>query len=159
MLVCGENHFDRCFYGTDGLIVRASLDEDGDGLLRLEPHAVCAAAAGELSDSCVLCRVDKEPEGYRLPDTDGGAVRNWFLAENSYRKEGFFSLEDTANDLLDNPRTREIIQRWVPQLYKVMTEKNVIPLGLTMKNILSRDADGLDLKALNAELNEVPNED
>ncbi len=40
-----------------------------------------------------------------------------------------------------------------------MTEKNVIPLELTMKNILSRDADGLDLKALNAELNEVPNED
>jgi beta-galactosidase len=86
-------------------------------------------------------------------------VRNWFLAEDSMKKEGFFSLEDTANDLLDNPRTREIIKRYVPELFRVMTEKNVIPLGLTLKSILSRDADGLDKKALNAELNEVPNEE
>ena len=107
----------------------------------------------------VLTRVSSEPESYRLPDAGGGAVRNWFLAEDSMKKEGFFSLEDTANDLLDNPRTREIVRRWVPALFRVMTEKNVIPLGLTLKTILSRDADGLDLKAMNAELNEVPNED
>ena len=117
------------------------------------------AAAGTLEDSMVLTRVDSEPESYRLPDTGGGAVRNWFLAEDSMKKEGFFSLEDTANDLLDNPRTREIVRRWVPALFRVMTEKNVIPLGLTLKTILSRDADGLDLKAMNAELNEIPNED
>ena len=117
------------------------------------------AAAGTLEDSMVLTRVDSEPESYRLPDAGGGAVRNWFLAEDSMKKEGFFSLEDTANDLLDNPRTREIVRRWVPALFRVMTEKNVIPLGLTLKTILSRDADGLDLKAMNAELNEIPNED
>ena len=117
------------------------------------------AAAGALEDSMVLTRVSSEPESYRLPDAGGGAVRNWFLAEDSMKKEGFFSLEDTANDLLDNPRTREIVRRWVPALFRVMTEKNVIPLGLTLKTILSRDADGLDLKAMNAELNEVPNED
>ncbi|MBR0160256.1 MAG: beta-galactosidase [Oscillospiraceae bacterium] len=116
-------------------------------------------SAGDLSDSCVLTRVETEPDSYRLPDSGGGAVRNWFLAEDSYKKEGFFSLEDTANDLLDNPRTREIIRNALPELYKVMTEKNVIPLGLTLKSILSRDADGLDLKAINAQLNEVPNED
>ena len=107
----------------------------------------------------MLTRVETEPDSYRLPDSGGGAVRNWFLAEDSYKKEGFFSLEDTANDLLDNPRTREIIRNALPELYKVMTEKNVIPLGLTLKSILSRDADGLDLKAINAQLNEVPNED
>ena len=117
------------------------------------------AAAGALEDSMVLTRVSSEPESYRLPDAGGGAVRNWFLAEDSMKKEGFFSLEDTANDLLDNPRTREIVRRWVPALFRVMTEKNVIPLGLTLKTILSRDADGLDLKAMNAELNEIPNED
>ncbi len=44
-------------------------------------------------------------------------------------------------------------------LLRVMTEKNVIPLDLTLKTILSRDADCLDLKAMNAELNEIPNED
>ena len=116
-------------------------------------------SAGDCEDCIVLTGVEKEPESYRLLDAVGGAVRNWFLAEDTYRKEGFFSLEDTANDLLENPRTREIIQRRVPQLYKVMTEKNVIPLGLTLKSILSRDAGGLDLKAVNAELNEVPNEE
>ena len=118
-----------------------------------------AVQAGTLTDKCMFTRVEQEPDSYRLPDTGGGAVRNWFLAEDSYKKEGFFSLEDTANDLLDNPRTREIIQRAVPALFKIMTEQNVIPLGLTMKSILSRDADGLDLKSINAELNEVPNED
>ncbi len=116
-------------------------------------------SAGDCEDSIVLTRVEKEPESYRLPDAGGGAVRNWFLSEDTYKKEGFFSLEDTANDLLDNPRTREIIQRRVPQLYKVMTEKNVIPLGLTLKSILSREAGSLDLNAVNAELNAVPNED
>ena len=116
-------------------------------------------SAGDCSDCIVLTRVEQEPESYHLPDAGGGAVRNWFLAEDSYKKEGFFSLEDTANDLLENPRAQEIIRRWVPQLYTVMTEKNVIPLGLTLKSILSRDAGTLDLRAVNAELNEVPNEE
>ena len=117
------------------------------------------ASSGDLLDEGVIERVETEPENYRLPDQGDGAVRNWFLAEDSFRKEGFFSLEDTANDLLENPRTREILRRAVPELFQIMTEKNVIPLGLTMKNILSRDSDGLDLKALNSELNEVPNEE
>ena len=33
LLVCGRDHFDRCYFGTDGLILRASLDEQGDGIL------------------------------------------------------------------------------------------------------------------------------
>lgn len=115
--------------------------------------------AGDCADSITLRRAEAEPESYRLPDEGGGAVRNWFLAEDSFKKEGFFSLEDTANDLLDNPRTREIIQRWAPVQFKIMTEKNVIPLGLTLKSILSHDGESFDLKAINAELNEVPNED
>ena len=116
------------------------------------------ANAGPCEDSMVLTRVEQEPESYRLPDTGGGAVRNWFLEEDSLRKEGFFSVEDTANDLLDNPRTREIVRRWAPALFRIMTEQNVIPLGLSMKSILTHDSD-FDLKGINAELNEVPNED
>lgn len=120
---------------------------------------VLTAEAGVLRDSCVLRRVEQEPESYRLPDAGGGAVRNWFLDEGSFRKEGFFSVEDTANDLLDNPRTCEIIRRWAPALFRIMTEQNVIPLGLSMKSILSHDGDGFDLKGINAELNAIPNED
>lgn len=130
-----------------------------EGIMLAPGENRLTAVSGKYEDAIVLTRVEREPDSYRLPDDGGGAVRNWFLAEDSMKKEGFFSLEDTANDLLDNPRTREIIKRYVPELFRVMTEKNVIPLGLTLKSILSRDADGLDKKALNAELNEVPNEE
>ena len=118
------------------------------------------AVAGSCEDTIRLCRAEQEPETYRLPDSgDGGAVRNWFLAEDSMKKEGFYSLEDTANDLLDNPQTRAILKEWVPALFRVMTEQNVIPLGLSMKSILTHDGSDMDLKPLNAEINKVPNED
>ena len=42
-----------------------------------------------------------------------------------------------------------------------MTEKNVIPLGLTIKSILSHDSDGPETaeltRKINAELNEIEN--
>ena len=41
-----------------------------------------------------------------------------------------------------------------------MTQQSVIPLGLSMKSILSRDADeGLDVKAINEALNRIPDTD
>jgi hypothetical protein len=40
-----------------------------------------------------------------------------------------------------------------------MTEQNVIPLGLTLKSILSHDPDeSLDLKKLNKALNSIPDQ-
>ena len=41
LLVCQESHFDRCYYGTDGLIVRAWMNDAGQGIIDVEPHAVC----------------------------------------------------------------------------------------------------------------------
>ena len=53
-----------------------------------------------------------------------------------------------------------MLERYVPDLVRFMTEKNVIPLGLSLKSILSRDADEtLDVQALNRELNQIPDED
>ncbi len=73
------------------------------------------------------------------------------------RKEGFFSVQSTAQELLDNPETRKVLEKYIPALVQFMTEKNVIPLGLALKSILSRDADeSLDVNALNAELNRIP---
>ncbi len=145
----GENCVAAVQNGT-ALFENVAL-EAGENILRVR--------AGACEDTVVLRRVEKEPESYRLPDSEGGAVRNWFLAEDSMKKEGFFSLEDTANDLLDNPQTREIIRRRAPELFRIMTEKNVIPLGLSMKSILSHDGADMDLKSINAELNAIPNED
>ena len=118
-----------------------------------------SVSAGVCADSCVWIRSAEEEPSYRLPEEDGGPVRNWFLEEDSFRREGYFSVEDTANDLLENPDARKVLEKHVPALVRVMTEQNVIPLGLAMKSILTHDPDdSLDLKGINGELNRIPNE-
>ena len=108
-----------------------------------------------------ICEEYRLSESYRLPDQEaGGSVRNWFLADDDMRKEGFFSIQNTAQELLDHPQTKAVLERYIPALVRFMTEKNVIPLGLALKSILSRDADeALDIKALNKELNRIPDTD
>ena len=117
--------------------------------------------AGDYIDQCVWQRVREPEAGYHLPDEDAGtAVRNWFLAEDDVRKEGYFSIQNTAQELLDNSETKAVLQKYVPELVRIMTEKSVIPLGLSLKSILSRDADEkLDIKKMNAELNLIPDTD
>ena len=113
-----------------------------------------------LQDECVFVRVDSEDKSYRLPGNNAGqAVKNWFLSDDDVVREGYFSLKDTANDLLENPDARAVLEKYLPELVKFMTEKDVIPLGLSMQSILSRDIpEGLDLKELNRELNQIKNE-
>ncbi|MBQ9198071.1 MAG: hypothetical protein IJ157_12660 [Clostridia bacterium] len=117
--------------------------------------------AGDCADHGVWQRVTEAESGYRLPEQEAGtAVRNWFLAEDDVRKEGFFSIQNTAQELLDNAETKKVLEKYVPGLVRIMTEKSVIPLGLSLKSILSRDADEtLDVKALNGELNAIPDTD
>ncbi len=122
---------------------------------------IAEAVAGAYTDSASWRRVLSPDESYRLPDQEaGGPVRNWFLADDDMRKEGFFSIQNTAQELLDHPQTKAVLERYIPTLVRFMTEKNVIPLGLALKSILSRDADEkLDIKALNEELNRIPDTD
>ena len=117
-------------------------------------------AAEGLTDESVFVRIDSEDENYRLPGNNAGqAVKNWFLSDDDVVREGYFSLKDTANDLLDDPDARAVLEKYLPELVKFMTEKDVIPLGLSMQSILSRDIpEGLDLKELNRELNQIKNE-
>ena len=116
------------------------------------------SAAVELRDTAVWIRVPEEEPSYRLPDAGlGGPVKNWFLADDDFRREGYYSIQSTAQDLLDNPEARAVLEKYIPALVRVMTEKSVIPLGLSLKSILSRDADkSLDIKSLNAALNHIP---
>ena len=118
------------------------------------------AFARTCRDSCVWIRVSEPEPSYALPEAESsGPVRNWFLSENENRREGFFSIEDTANDLLESPASRRVLEDFIPALVRIMTEKNVIPLGLTLKSILNHDPDeSLDVKALNRELNQIPND-
>ena len=106
----------------------------------------------------VYARTTVSDPSFRLPEAEGGPVRNWFLEEDSFRREGYFSLEDTANDLLEDPAARKVLETYVPALVRVMTEQSVIPLGLSMKSILNHDRDdSLDLKQINHDLNQIPN--
>ncbi len=129
-------------------------------LLQMGDNPV-TVTAGDYIDQCVWQRVTQSEPSYRLPDENAGtAVRNWFLAEDDVRREGFFSIQNTAQELLDNAETKKILENYVPTLVRIMTEKSVIPLGLSLKSILSRDADeSLDIKGLNAELNQIPDTD
>ncbi len=121
---------------------------------RLEAHS------GELTDVIIFVRVDTPEESYALPGEAGGEVKNWFLTDD-YTRQGYYSVNDTANDVLDEPAARAVLEKYVPALVKIMTEKNVIPLGLTIKSILSHDADPAEAEAItkkiNAELNEIEN--
>ena len=117
--------------------------------------------AGDCVDSVLWHRTDTPDPTYCLPDQDAGvAVRNWFLADDDMRKEGFFSIQSTAQELLDNQEAKKVLEKHIPALVRIMTEKSVIPLGLSLKSILSRDADEtLDVNALNTELNQIPDHD
>ena len=105
--------------------------------------------AGPVFDQAVWQRVDTPEPSYALPSTGEGPVRNWFLQDDDIRREGYFSLYDTANDLLENPESKAVLDRFIPGLVKVMTTKSVIPLGLTLKSILEHDPDeALDVTAV-----------
>ena len=62
LLVCSQNHFDRCYYGTDGLIVRAWVGDSGQGVLDVEPKTVCESAGARIV--------------YTLIDGDGKTVHS-----------------------------------------------------------------------------------
>lgn len=42
-------HFDYSYYGTDGIIVRTRVEEDGSGIIDLEPHVVQGINCGEVT--------------------------------------------------------------------------------------------------------------
>ena len=146
------------------LFAEGSNDGNGTVIFRGVPLRMgenrLEARCGEVSDALCFERVDAPEESYRLPGDDGGEVKNWFLTDD-YTRQGYFSVNDTANDVLDEPAARAVLEKYVPGLVKVMTEKNVIPLGLTVKSILSHDADPAAAEAItrkiNAELNEIEN--
>ena len=118
------------------------------------------AGCGALTDTVLFERVETPEASYILPGTGGGEVKNWFLTDE-YTRQGYCSVNDTANDVLDDPAARAVLEKYVPGLVKVMTEQNVIPLGLSIKGILSHDADPAEAEAItkkiNAELNEIEN--
>jgi beta-galactosidase len=126
-----------------------------------EVEAFSADASGgqtKVKDRCIIERVPEEEKSYRLPDSGAGsAVKNWFLSDDDTVREGYCSIKDSANDLLENSEAKVVLEKHLPELVKCMLTKDVIPLGLSLESILSRNTpEGLDIKKLNKDLNEIP---
>ena len=117
-------------------------ENNGNGTVLLRDVALAPginrlwAVSGDCEDHCLFERVEKPEESYRLPEESGGAVRNWFLSDDDTVKEGYYSIMDTAEDVLSGARS--VLVRFVPSLVEVL-DRDVIPLGLSMKSILSRE--------------------
>ena len=81
------------------------------------------AVCGELEDTIVLNGVEVHNEAYTLPDIAAAmAVGNWFDdikddddSDVIDQPEGFFSIEDSLNDLLANPECLKIMKGWLVQ--------------------------------------------
>ena len=52
LLVCGEIHFDYTYYGTDGVIVRAHVDENGDGVCDNAASGLCPGGGAGHGHGC-----------------------------------------------------------------------------------------------------------
>lgn len=121
--------------------------QEGENTLR--------AACGSNLDEAVVTRAEKEPEGYRLPD-DGQDrnVLNWFLQEE--QKEDCYSIMDTAQQIMESADAREVIREALPGLYEILEAGTIIPMGLTMKSVLSRDCkDPEQIQRINKALQEI----
>ncbi|MBQ2071983.1 MAG: beta-galactosidase, partial [Oscillospiraceae bacterium] len=121
---------------------RETLSNNGNGTVLFRDVALepgenrLKAVSGELADSLIFERVEIAEESYRLPEETSGPVRNWFLSDDDTVKEGYYSIMDTAEDVLSGARS--VLVRFVPSLVEVL-DRDMIPLGLSMKSILSRE--------------------
>jgi beta-galactosidase len=121
---------------------RGTLSNNGNGTVLFRDVALepgenrLKAVSGELADSLIFERVETAEESYRLPEETSGPVRNWFLSDDDTVKEGYYSIMDTAEDVLSGARS--VLVRFVPSLVEVL-DRDVIPMGLSMKSILSRE--------------------
>jgi len=81
------------------------------------------AVCGELEDTMLVNGVEVHNEAYTLPDIAAAmAVGNWFDdikddddSDVIDQPEGFFSIEDSLNELMANPECLKIMKGWLVQ--------------------------------------------
>ncbi|MBR0219302.1 MAG: glycoside hydrolase family 2 protein [Clostridia bacterium] len=134
--------------------------KNGNGIILFENVPLAAGenqvtvTYGAYSDKAAFIRVEKEPESYHLPDSGGGNVVNWFLQGDL--KDDCFSILDSAQTILDSPAASSVLKEMNPKLYAALTGNTGIPLGLTLKSILSRDTkDPEQILRINQALQEI----
>ena len=111
----------------------------------------------DVQDECVFTRVDEPCGDYVLAGSGAGQnVRNWFLTEDDIVREGYFSIANTASDIMHDAQAAAVLEQYAPELFAILRKGDIIPAGLSLQSILSRDESGIDRKALNKALNQVP---
>ena len=108
-----------------------------------------------LEDQAVFERTEKPEPSYALPDSHAGeTVQNWFLKEEGVDLDQYFSVQDRAEDLLENEECHRILQKYLPDVTRLL-EREIIPLGLSLNSILNynkKEGQSIDVQALNDEL-------
>ena len=134
--------------------------QNGNGVILFENvpltwgENLVSSACGTCSDEATFILVEQEPESYRLLDTGEGNVLNWFL--KGEMKEDCFSILDSAQTILDSPAAGSVLKEMKPGLYAALTGDTGIPLGLTLKSILSRETkDPEQILRINQALQEI----
>lgn len=113
----------------------------------------------ELKDEIILEKVSEPEQSYILPDSESGTtVKNWFLEEASFIREGYFSIEDSAYDMIQNVEAARVLEQYLPEMVRDMRNNVGIPLGFSLLRIMNyekKKAEGVNIKALNKSLNKI----
>lgn len=111
-----------------------------------------------LTEQAVFEKTETPESSYVLPDSHAGeTVQNWFLGEEGVDLEQYFSVQDRAEDLMENEECRRILEKYLPEV-TVLLEKEIIPLGLSLNSIIShgkKEGQNIDIRELNRELMRV----
>ncbi|HIX30126.1 MAG TPA: hypothetical protein H9858_10685 [Candidatus Blautia stercoravium] len=111
-----------------------------------------------LKEQAVFERTETPEPSYVLPDSHAGeTVQNWFLEEEGVDLDQYFSVQDRAEDLMENEECRRILGKYLPEVTELL-EKEIIPLGLSLNSIIShskKEGQSIDVRALNGELMRV----
>lgn len=132
-----------------------------------EGSTVCARS-GKLRDTVSLCRVDVAPAIHTLPGTEEPAesVGNWFdevAADGDVPLEfidGFFSINDTLNDIIQNEAAATVITRGIAAVTGMEIKASALAIMgssrvVGLAGMLGADADKL-MRILNNLLNKIP---
>ena len=127
------------------------------------------AKAGDLEDTITLNGVAVHNDAYTLPDiAEALAVGNWFddIADNSDSEEievieGFFSIEDTAGDVLSNEDCFKTVKGWLMSkgnlTYASMltTVRDMMGFKKITEMVMAEDVSKKELAQLNRLLNRI----
>lgn len=90
------------------------------------------AKSGGLEDTTVVCRVQKEPEGFVLKEDNQGFVGNWFDGKEESDpgeltfNEGYYSIKNTIREILDSNEAGDILAHALSSIMGMNIKKSML---------------------------------